>query len=257
MRICGLRWGRAEVGGTADPVNASTPLSMDDRPGRERSTSPLTLDYSPEFMLLTMPNESSSLSRGAPVSATPALRIGDVAAAAGVSVDALRFYERRGLLKPAARRASGYREYTSEAVGLVRFIRRAQSLGFSLAEVEDLVRLRERAWAGRAPEQLRDAAVAKVKEIDRRLRELRTLRDALGRLVTACDNACAGTPERTSARSIQPLDCPLLEAFEDDAACADDGAAVVPRLLPPMPGRTVRKVKRSPADTSSRSRRTK
>ena len=123
MRICGLRWGRAEVGGTADPVNASTPLSMDDRPGRERSTSPLTLDYSPEFMLLTMPNESSSLSRGAPVSATPALRIGDVAAAAGVSVDALRFYERRGLLKPAARRASGYREYTSEAVGLVRFAR--------------------------------------------------------------------------------------------------------------------------------------
>lgn len=205
-----------------------------------------------------MPNESSSLSRAPTASATPALRIGDVAESAGVSVDALRFYERRGLLKPAARRASGYREYTPDAIGLVRFIRRAQSLGFSLAEVEELVRLRERAWAGRAPEQLREAAVVKVREIDRRLRELRTLRDALGRLVTACDNACSGSRGRANARPMQPLDCPLLEAFEDDAACADDRAAAVPRSLPPMPGRTVRKVKRSPADTSSRStRRTK
>ena len=82
-------------------------------------------------------------------------------------MDTLRFYERRGLTRPAGRRASRYREYSPDSVRLVRFIRRAQALGFTLAEVDDLVRLRERAWAGDAPRQLRDAAGAKVSDIGR------------------------------------------------------------------------------------------
>lgn len=212
---------------------------------------PLTLDYGPEFMLLTMPNESGSLSRNTPVSATPALRIGDVAASAGVSVDALRFYERRGLLKPAARRASGYREYTPEAIGLVRFIRRAQSLGFSLAEVEDLVRLRERAWAGRAPEQLREAAATKMQEIDRRVRELRALRGALASLLKDCDAACAsGTPQ------VNTLDCPLIEALDAAAGLNEgEGAGKERKSRAPAPGRTVARKRKAPAPTPSPSNR--
>jgi DNA-binding transcriptional MerR regulator len=74
---------------------------------------------------------------------------------------------------------SGYREYTSETIRLVRFIRRAQSLGFTLAEVEELIRLREKAWAGSSPAVLRDATDSKMREIDRRVRELRALRGGL------------------------------------------------------------------------------
>jgi DNA-binding transcriptional MerR regulator len=161
------------------------------------------------------------------------LRIGDVATAAGVSVDALRFYERRGLLRPAGRRASGYREYTPDTVRLVRFIRRAQSLGFTLAEVDELVRLRERAWAGSGPAQLRKAADAKVREIDRRIRELRALRGALDRLITDCDAACA------SKGPVAALDCPLVEALE----------------IPAEPGRPVTRKRKSPATIPSPNRR--
>lgn len=178
------------------------------------------------------------------------LRIGDVAAASGVSVDALRFYERRGLLRPAGRRASGYREYTADTIALVRFIRRAQSLGFSLAEVEELVRLRERAWVGRAPERLRDAAVEKMHDIDRRLRELGQLRAALGSLVAACDQACEGS----AARGSMSLHCPLVEAFEDDPASGIADNTTPATIAPPAPGRAARKSKRIPAN-SPRSRR--
>src|SRR5439155_14391568 len=97
----------------------------------------------------------------------------------GVSVDALRFYERRGLLHPIGRRPSGYREYGPEAVRVVGFIRRAQGLGFTLTEVEELVRLREGAWAGNAPQQLREAALTKVRDVERRIRQLRGLHGAL------------------------------------------------------------------------------
>lgn len=90
-----------------------------------------------------------------------------------------------------------YREYATESVRLVLFIKRAKALGFSLAEVEDLVGLRERAWAGDAPRQLRFAAVTKVEEIDQRIRQLGALRSALAELVDACDTACPVRHEPT------------------------------------------------------------
>jgi MerR family copper efflux transcriptional regulator len=179
------------------------------------------------------------------------LRIGDVAEAAGVSVDALRFYERRGLLKPAARRASGYREYTDDTIRLVRFIRQAQSLGFTLAEVDELVRLRERAWSGGAPMRLREATVAKMHEIDRRVRELRALRGALASLLKDCDKACAsGKP------TVNALDCPLIEAL-DAAAGLDEGegAGKARTSRAPAPGRTVARKRRAPVPTPSPSNR--
>lgn len=183
--------------------------------------------------------------------ASAVLRIGDVASATGVSADALRFYERRGLLRPAARRPSGYREYTEETVRLVRFIRQAQALGFTLAEVEDLVRLRERAWAGGAPSRLRAAAAEKMQEIDRRVRELRALRGALDRLLKECDAACA-----SNTREVSALDCPLIEALD---AASVDGAGEPTResenSRTPSPGRAIAKTSKAPVSKPSTRRR--
>ena len=71
------------------------------------------------------------------------LRIGQVASLAGVNIQTLRYYERRGLLREPERRHSGYRAYPPDTVALIRFIKRAQELGFSLSEVEELLHLRQ------------------------------------------------------------------------------------------------------------------
>jgi MerR family transcriptional regulator, copper efflux regulator len=166
------------------------------------------------------------------VSPAGTLRIGALASKTGVTVEALRYYEKRGLLQPAARRSTGYREYTADTIRLVRFIKRAQALGFSLTEVEELVRLRERAWAGDAPRQLRVAAISKIEDIELRIRQLSALRDALAELVSACDAACpvdepvltdgCDSCEAPEQRTCSPLPCPLIEAF--DAEGNDLGA---------------------------------
>ena len=187
-------------------------------------------------------------------------RIGDIAEAAGVSVDALRFYERRGLITPVRRRASGYREYSPDAVRVVRFIRRAQALGFTLAEVEELIHLRERTWAGDAPRQLRETAGAKVRDIDRRVRELLALRDALAQLIEACDDACpvlsndAACAETRDKRDSElvPLECPLIEALEFEVVSkAVDTNGCTARVPSGGPGRRSAKPKRAPATGSS------
>jgi DNA-binding transcriptional MerR regulator len=81
------------------------------------------------------------------VTSMPSLRIGELARLANVNAQTLRFYERRGLLPSPPRRPSGYRVYPPEAADLVRFIRRAQGLGFSLRQVKELLGLREVARA--------------------------------------------------------------------------------------------------------------
>lgn len=149
------------------------------------------------------------------------IRIGDLASRTGVTVETLRYYEQRGLLRPSGRRASGYREYSDETERLVRFIKRAQGLGFTLAEVEELVRLRERAWSGDAPWQLREAAVSKVADIDRRIRELATLKRALTQMIDACDSDCP----MNGANASEPIPCPIVEAFDTDDATELAGAA--------------------------------
>ena len=137
------------------------------------------------------------------------LRIGDVAAQAGVSVDALRYYERRGLLRPTGRRAGGYREYAPDAAALVRFIKRAQALGFTLAEVEELVRLRREARQPAAALAAREVARAKLHDIDERVRQLTALRGELAELVEACETHC--TPDAPAAAG-----CPIIGALDDD-----------------------------------------
>lgn len=113
------------------------------------------------------------------------LRTGEVARQAGVNIETLRFYERSGILEEPPRRASGYREYPPETVNNVRFIKRAQELGFSLKEIKDLLALTaaRHAKSGR----VRRLAQAKLVEIDHKIHDLEAMKQTLMDLVCACD----------------------------------------------------------------------
>lgn len=113
------------------------------------------------------------------------MRIGEVAEASGMSVEALRFYERRGLLGRPARTASGYRAYDASVVERLAFIKRAQAVGFSLDEIAEILEMRGR---GEAPcLEVREAARRKLAELDVRLRELRRYRTELARTLDEWD----------------------------------------------------------------------
>ncbi len=125
------------------------------------------------------------------------LRIGQVAEQAEVNIQTLRYYERRGLLDPPARRPSGQRVYSDQTVALVRVIKAAQQLGFTLAEIDELIELSAHR---RGTSELRARATTKIAEIDGKLAHLHAIRDALANVVTAdcdslthcsCGNACA------------------------------------------------------------------
>src|SRR5512147_814701 len=92
------------------------------------------------------------------------MRIGEVATRAGVSVQAVRLYERLGILKRVARLRSGYRDYSTDSVALIRFIKRAQQHGFTLGEIKSLIDLRD-AERGKT-EQARRLAEARIAAID-------------------------------------------------------------------------------------------
>jgi DNA-binding transcriptional MerR regulator len=117
---------------------------------------------------------------------TDGLRIGDVAREAGVNVQTLRYYERRGLVVPGFRRHSGQREYDAADIGRVRVIKAAQRLGFTLAEIQEMFDLSAHR---RTTGELRARATAKVAEIDERIARLETMRADLGAVIRAeCDS---------------------------------------------------------------------
>jgi len=120
------------------------------------------------------------------------LKIGDVARLAELSIDAVRFYEREGLLGRVRRTPAGQRQYDAEAVRRLAFVRRATALGFSLAEVKGLLTLRVSA---RTPcDRVRERALDKLADIDQRIAELQAMRGALARLAQNCsDEHTTGT----------------------------------------------------------------
>ena len=132
------------------------------------------------------------------------MRIGQVASAASVNIQTLRYYERRGLLEQPERTPAGHREFPEEVVRRVRFIKRAQELGFTLNEIEELLRLREDRSASCS--EVRAAARTKMEDIDRKIGSLRAMRRALAILERSC----------TSDGSTR--ECPILEALDDAAA---------------------------------------
>jgi len=122
------------------------------------------------------------------------LTIGEVARQAGVGVETVRFYERQGLLEEPERRASGYRQFDQEAVAVLKFIRRAKELGFTLKEIKSLLTLRLDASATRT--EVREQAKAKVADIEAKIADLQRMRDVLTKLVKKChgDGAATGCP---------------------------------------------------------------
>ena len=127
------------------------------------------------------------------------MRIGEAAEQAGVNIQTLRYYERRGLLPRSPRRESGYRDLPADAVRVVRFIKRAQDLGFSLDEVDDLLRLRRDRTKNRR--QIRTIAERRLEQVDAKIAQLQRMRGALSHLVRTCEHGA--TPE-----------CPIIEALD-------------------------------------------
>jgi MerR family transcriptional regulator, mercuric resistance operon regulatory protein len=127
--------------------------------------------------------------------------IARLALAAGVHVETIRYYQRRGLLHEPLRPLGGIRRYSNADAERLRFIKRAQTMGFSLAEVESLLRLRVR----RSCNATRELAAAKLQLVDARIRELRQLRSELARLVASCE---ANAEDST---------CPLMERLGEQA----------------------------------------
>lgn len=130
------------------------------------------------------------------------LSIGQVARRAGVGVETVRFYEREGLLEEPARRASGYRQYAQDAVTQIRFIKRAQQLGFSLKEIAELLTLRVDGETSCS--QVKECAAVKLAEVEQKMVELQRMRQALLQVTALCEG------EGPKSR------CPLLDALEHD-----------------------------------------
>jgi Cu(I)-responsive transcriptional regulator len=126
--------------------------------------------------------------------------IGTLAKRAGVGIDTVRYYERSGLLAPRTRLASGYRRYGALELSRLRFIRRAQALGFSLKEVRDLLALS----AQRDVARVKRRAQTKLADVNERIAALERVRDGLATLIDAC-------PGHGRA-----ADCPILRALGDD-----------------------------------------
>ncbi len=117
------------------------------------------------------------------------LKVAAAAAAAGVNVQTLHYYERRGLLRPARSSTGGYRYYGPSDVQLVRAVKRAQALGFSLQEIEELLTIRN---SDRS--RVAELARAKCGELDAKIRDLTAIRSALGELMETC--VCGGDLSR-------------------------------------------------------------
>ena len=123
--------------------------------------------------------------------------IGALAKAAGVGVETVRYYQRRGLLPEPPRPHGEVRRYSDEDVRRLKFIRSAQAAGFTLAEIGELLDLSAIDDRARA----RQLAQARVAALDSKIAELREAREALAGLATACANKRGGP-------------CPILSAFE-------------------------------------------
>lgn len=118
------------------------------------------------------------------------LTTGEVADRAGVNIHTVRYYESRGLLPKPPRTASGYRKYGQEHVAHIRFIKRAQDLGFTLEEIHELLSLRVVPGGG---SDVRMKTAEKVQEIESKIRDLERIRLKLLELANACEHH--GSPD--------------------------------------------------------------
>ena len=130
------------------------------------------------------------------------LKIGEVAERSGVNLQTIRYYEREKLLPEPPRLASGYRIYPDLTVRRIRFIKRAQEIGFTLAEIRDLLAIRIN--ADRDSSEVRSLAQAKITDIEEKIQTLHRMKEALVRITERC-SGCGPTSE-----------CPILERIDSD-----------------------------------------
>ena len=130
------------------------------------------------------------------------MTIGQVARAAEVGVETVRFYEKQGLLAEPPRRASGYRVFPPEAVRRLLFIRRAKSLGFSLKDIKGLLDLRLDPEATCA--DIKRRASERIAEMEQKVKSLEKMKQALGRLVSDCETKGKRRAE----------ECPILKSLD-------------------------------------------
>lgn len=128
------------------------------------------------------------------------LTIGRLAEEAGVNVETIRYYQRRGLMAEPDKPSNGHRRYAAEAVRRVRFIKRAQTLGFTLEEIGALLELDE----AHACAETRELAMHKLDVIENKVQDLIAMRKALKTLLRQCDT---GSPAG---------DCPIIHALAAD-----------------------------------------
>ncbi len=129
-----------------------------------------------------------------------ALKVGDVARQAGVNLQTVHYYERRGLLPKPPRTTANHRAYPQDSVLRVRFIKRAQDLGFTLKEIKELLSLRT--TPGTRCTDVRRRAELKVRDIDTKIQTLTAMRLALTNLIAGC-------PESAPLSA-----CPILAALD-------------------------------------------
>ena len=130
----------------------------------------------------------------------PTFSIGQLAKRAGVAIDTVRYYERNAMLTPAGRLESGYRRYGETELKRLRFIRRAKVLGFTLADIRELLSLSDE----RNVAKVKLAAEAKLADVEQRLAELARIRSGLRSLIAGC-------PGHGRAEA-----CPILNALNEE-----------------------------------------
>jgi len=150
------------------------------------------------------------------------MKVGQLAARAGVGVQTLHYYERLGLLPEARRSASNYRLYPPSALRRVQFIKKAQALGFTLEEIGEILGLRER---GRAPCRcVADVARKHLRELDARIAALREFRKSLASVVPRWEKETAG--QRRCAGEF----CDLIEQLALSEPAPDAGAKKIKKV---------------------------
>jgi MerR family copper efflux transcriptional regulator len=129
------------------------------------------------------------------------MNIGQAAVATGVSAKRIRYYEQIGLVQSAARSESGYRVYDQQDIHALRFVHRARSLGFSLAEIETLLAL----WhdSKRSSADVKAVALAHVEELQTKIAEMQSMADTLLELANRCDGGARPN-------------CPILKELEGE-----------------------------------------
>lgn len=137
------------------------------------------------------------------MSSPTTMTIGRLAQGAGIGVETVRFYERKGLLEQPSRAASGYRQYPSGTLTRLRFIRQAKDLGFTLPEIQELLSLRVSPGASCA--EVQERIQAKIDGIEEKISSLDRMRRALRGMAGTCLSGALPTSE-----------CPILDALEKE-----------------------------------------